>query len=85
MGGIIARESTDGKWACGIAWEDFLSAQGHNPWQCMHLSVCVGPLKRGQSKSIRGKIYLLRGSKDEVLRRYREDFGRTTRAVKAQN
>jgi hypothetical protein len=84
-GGIIARESTDGKWACGIAWENFLSAQGHNPWQCMHLSVCVGPLKRGQSKSIRGKIYLLHGSKDDVLRRYRDDFGRTTRAVKAQD
>jgi hypothetical protein len=73
-GGLIVRESTDGKWACGIAWEDFLSAQGHNPWQCMHLSVRVGPLARGQSRTVRGKMYLLEGNKDDVLRRYRHDF-----------
>jgi hypothetical protein len=79
-GGLIVRESNDGKWACGIAWESFLSAQGHNPWQCMHLSVCIGPLQRGQSKTIRGKMYLLSGDKDEVLRRYREDFRPTKRA-----
>ena len=45
VGGLIVRESTDGKWVCGIAWQEFLSAQGHNPWECMHLSIRVGPLK----------------------------------------
>jgi len=74
VGGLIIRESNDNKWVCGIAWEDFLSAQGHNPWQCMHLSVRVGPLAAGESKSIRGKIYLMKGSKEDILSRYREDF-----------
>lgn len=74
VGGLIVREATDGKWVCGIAWEDFLSAQGHNPWECMHLSIRIGPLGPGESKTIRGKIYLFEGDKKDLLQRYCEDF-----------
>jgi hypothetical protein len=73
-GGILIRESTDGKWVTGIAWEDFLSAQGHNPWECMHLSVRVGPLKRQKQKIIRGKLYLLQGTKEDCFKRFLSDF-----------
>ena len=72
--GLILRESNDGEWVMGIGWERFLSAQGHNPWKCMHLSVNVGPLSQGESREIRGKIYLFKGTKEELLERYREDF-----------
>ena len=72
--GLIVRESTDGKWVTGIAWEDFISSQGHNPWECMHLCVRVGPLKQGEERTIRGKIYLFEGDKDDLLARYRTDF-----------
>jgi hypothetical protein len=68
--GIIIRESTDRKWVSAIAWDDFLSVQGHNPWQCMHVSVRLGPLKRGSTKVVRGRIYLFPGNKDECLKRY---------------
>ncbi len=72
--GILIRESTDGQWVTGIAWEDFLSAQGHNPWECMHLSIRVGPLRRGETREIRGKIYLFKGTKEACLERFLEDF-----------
>lgn len=72
--GLILRESTDGRWVTGIAWDDFLSVQAHNPWECMHLSIRVGPLKRGQEKTIRGRIYLFEGTKEDLLKRYRHDF-----------
>ena len=72
--GLIVRESGDGTWVTGIAWEDFLSAQGHNPWQCMHLSVRVGPLKRGESRTTRGKIYLFRGDREACFKRYVAEF-----------
>jgi len=75
-GGLIVRESADRKWVAGIAWEDYLSVQGHNPWFCMHHSVRVGPLKPGQSKAIRGKIYLFPGTKEDLLQRYRAAFPR---------
>ena len=72
--GLIVRESTDGEWVAGIAWERFLSAQGHNPWACMHLCVNVGPLAPGESKTIRGRIYLFPGTRDECYDRFRKDF-----------
>ena len=72
--GILMRESTDGHWVTGIAWEDFLSAQGHNPWQCMHLSIRVGPLQRGETREIRGKIYLFKGTREACLERFLHDF-----------
>jgi hypothetical protein len=74
--GLLLRESDDGQWIMAIAWESFLSAQGHNPWNCMHLSVRVGPLKRGQSRMIRGRIYLLKGSKEDCLVRFKKDFAK---------
>ncbi|MHC4631872.1 MAG: hypothetical protein ACYS9C_11470, partial [Planctomycetota bacterium] len=74
VSGLMVRESVDGKWVAGIAWVDFLSAQGHNPRKCAHLSVRVGPLKCGQSKTVRGKIYLFQGTKEDCLRHFRRDF-----------
>lgn len=70
----MARESDDRRWTMGVAWESYISAQGHNPWNCMHLSVRVGPLKQTRTKTIRGKMYLIEGSKEDCLRLYREDF-----------
>jgi hypothetical protein len=73
-GGLMLRESADGQWVAGIAWERFISAQGHNPWECLHLCIRVGPLARGESRTIRGRIYLFMGTRDDLLRRYRRDF-----------
>jgi hypothetical protein len=72
--GLLVRESEDGRWVTGIAWEEFLSAQGHNPWRCMHLCVRVGPLARGRSGTIRGRIYLFEGTKEDLLARFRKEF-----------
>jgi len=69
--GLIIRESTDGQWVTGIAWSRFLSAQGHNPWECMHLSAHVGPLDEGKTRLVEGRIWLFRGDKDELLGRYK--------------
>jgi hypothetical protein len=82
LGGIMIRESSDGKWVTGVAWEDFLSAQAHNPWECMHLAVRVGPLKPGARKIIRGKVYLFQGKKEDCFQRYRADFPRASSALR---
>ena len=73
VGGLIVREATDARWVTGIAWEDYLSAQGHNPWDCMHVCIRVGPLARDCTKAVRGRIYLFEGTKENVLARCRED------------
>jgi hypothetical protein len=75
--GLMLRESSDGRWVAGIAWEDFLSAQGHNPLRCMHLSVRVGPLAPGETRTVKGKIYLFQGTRIDCLNRFNDDFGNT--------
>ncbi|MBI3974432.1 MAG: hypothetical protein HY332_24390 [Chloroflexi bacterium] len=75
VGGLIVRESVNGDWVTAIAWERYLSAQGHNPWKCMHLAIQLGPLRPAETITVRGRIYLFRGSKEECLHRYREEFG----------
>jgi hypothetical protein len=72
--GLLVRESEDGRWVTGVAWEAFLSVQGHNPRKCMHACVRVGPLKPGESRTIRGRLYLFRGTKEDCLAQYRRDF-----------
>jgi len=74
--GLMVRESEDGRYVMGIAWESFLSAQGHNPWNCMHLSIKAGPLAVGETRSIRGRIYLFEGSKEDCQQQFEEDFKR---------
>jgi hypothetical protein len=71
---VMIRESTDGQWVTGIAWQRSLSSQGHNPWNCMHLSVRVGPLKSGETRNIQGKMYLFRGTKEDCFQKYLDDF-----------
>ena len=73
--GLLVRESIDSRWVTGIGWDRFLSAQGHNPWSCMHLAIQVGPLLPGESRSINGRIYLFRGRRDECFRAIRERSG----------
>ena len=72
--GLIVRESNDGRWVTGIAWERFLSAQGHNPWSCMHLAINVGPLRPQQSRTIHGRIYLFPGTREQCYERFQKDL-----------
>lgn len=69
--GAIIREADDGSHVAGIVWDDFLSAQGHNPWTCMHLSVRVGSLAPDESVTRNGRIYLYEGDAEDCLERCR--------------
>ena len=70
--GLIIRESTDATWVTGIAWNRFLSAQGHNPWECMHLSAHIGKLEPRQTRTVAGRIWLFKGNRNDLLFRYQE-------------
>lgn len=80
-GGLLLRESSDRSWVTGIAWERFLSLQGHNPLRCMHQAVRVGPLRPGDRRTINGRIYLFPGSKEACLTRFSEAFASSHQAA----
>ena len=65
--GAIIRESDDGNWVAGIAWDNFLSAQGHNPWTCVHLSRRAGALALDEFVTRHGRIYLFDGNVPDCL------------------
>lgn len=74
--GFMARPSNDDAWVAGIAWEDVFGAQAHNPWQCLHLAVRVGPLPRGAARVVHGRIYLFAGTPRGALAAWRASTGR---------
>ena len=65
--GLLARESSDSRWVTGITWDRFLSVQGNNPWSCMHAAARIGPLAAKETRNVHGRIYLLPGTKEDIL------------------
>jgi hypothetical protein len=71
--GLIGCESADGKELLATAWEPYQELfQG--VIVCLHSDFRIGGLKPGQSKTIRGKIYLMPAGVAELETRYHKDF-----------
>jgi hypothetical protein len=71
--GLIGCFSGDGKMLMATAWEPYQELfQG--VVVCIHADFRIGGLKPGESKSIRGKIYLMPANPEALLRRYEADF-----------
>jgi hypothetical protein len=74
--GFIVRQSNDGAWTTGIAWDRFLYVQAGNPYRCMHMPLRVGPLAKGETATLRGRIWLFKGSPNECFKRYQAEFAK---------
>jgi hypothetical protein len=71
--GLIGCFSGDGKQILATAWEPYQELfQGVAV--CIHSDFRIGGLKPGETKKIRGKIYLLPADTEALLRRYERDF-----------
>jgi hypothetical protein len=71
--GLIGCFSADGKEILATAWEPYQELfQG--VIVCLHSDFRIGGLKPGESRSIRGKIYLGPADVEGLLARYRHDF-----------
>lgn len=71
--GLIGCHSADGKMILATAWEPYQELfQG--VIVCLHSDFRIGGLAPGESKPIRGKIYLLEADIPTLLDRYRKDF-----------
>ena len=49
---------------------------------CLHSDFRIGGLKAGETKKIRGKLYLVAANVDSLLKRYRKDFPEHTKQGK---
>jgi hypothetical protein len=71
--GLIGCYSADGKRIFATAWEPYQELfQG--VIVCLHSDFRIGGLKPAETKSIRGKIYLVDADADALVKRYEADF-----------
>jgi hypothetical protein len=71
--GLIGCVSADGKQIFATAWEPYQELfQG--VIVCLHSDFRIGGLKPGESKQIRGKIYLVDADVEALVKRYEADF-----------
>jgi hypothetical protein len=73
--GLIGCVSADDQYLLATA-----SSHTHELFQgvivCLHSDPHIGSLKRGQTKSVTQKIYVIKNDPEELLKRYRRDFPR---------
>jgi hypothetical protein len=71
--GLIGCFSADKKMILAMAWDPYQELfQG--VIRCLHADFRIGGLAPGETKRIRGKIYLVRNDVPELLSRYLKDF-----------
>ena len=72
--GLILRSSQSQDWSCGLYWERTTHVTNHHPADCLHAIVNIGGIPPHSKRALRGKIYWLPGSGDELVRHWRRDF-----------
>ena len=71
--GLCGAYSSDGRQILAIAWEPYQEIfQG--VVACMHNDFRIGGLKPGETKIIRGKIYVTAADEKKLLERFERDF-----------
>ena len=71
--GLIGAFSGDGQWIFATAWEPYQELfQG--VIRCLHSDLRLGGLQPGETKQIRGSIYLMKADPQALRDRYAHDF-----------
>jgi hypothetical protein len=73
---LSAKTSFDGKWALGLAVDraQSLSFNFQEAVSCIHSNPSWGLLAPGEEATAHGRVYLIRGSLDDLYERYLQDF-----------
>ena len=71
--GLTGCYSKDESMILAVAWEPYQEIfQG--VITCMHADFHIGGLKPGETKEIKGKLYVVRANEDELSERFKRDF-----------
>ena len=72
--GLITRTNKEGTWISGIYWQGTSHVTDHHPADCLHSIVNVGNIPSFSKRAIHGKIYWFKGSKEDLLEKFKKDF-----------
>ena len=71
--GLIGSFSIDGKWIFATAFEPYQELF-EGVARCLHSDFRIGEVKPGETRHIRGKVYLMPADVDALMKRYVKDF-----------
>lgn len=74
--GLATRSNLEDSWVCALYWEGTTHVNNHHPADCLHSAVNLGPIRPHSKRAIRGKIYWMKASKDELFALWQKEFGR---------
>lgn len=74
--GPATRSNLEDSWVCALYWEGTTHVNNHHPADCLHSVVNLGPIRPHSKRAIRGKIYWMKASKDELFALWQKEFGR---------
>ncbi len=74
---LMVKVSKDGRHVLAIATDPAVgvSCNHQEKMSCIHSNPLWGPVPPAGIRTVRGKIYLFQGTKEDALERYRLDFG----------
>ena len=72
--GLVIRSSADNSWVCALYWEHTTHISDHHPADCLHTFVNLGPMPPESKRAIRGRIYWMKASKDELFERWQKNW-----------
>jgi hypothetical protein len=79
--GLIGCQSADRRWTMASAWEPYQELfQG--VITCVHSDFRIGGLDSGETKRVRGKLYVAREGIERLVKRYERDFPEHLAAAK---
>jgi len=84
---LMAKVSDDGEWVLGIASDNAagISFNLDPGTGCIHQNPSWGRLKAGEQRQTHIRVYLIRGTLDDLRKRYRDDFASAASASDSQH
>ena len=67
--------SRDGEWTIAPAYREGTTIASNAHYSCLHTRPIWPQVPAGEERTVLGKLYFIKGGPDELLRRWRADFG----------
>lgn len=71
---IVAPNTSWKQITSGMYWERTACISNRHPADCVHSWIDFGPLAAGQSRTLRGAVYFIEGTKDDLMALWESDF-----------
>jgi hypothetical protein len=73
---FIFQVSRDGKWTLAQAYGEAANIASNAHYSCLHTRPAWPDIPPGEERRVDGKLYFLRGGPEQLLARWKKDYGK---------